>query len=478
MAPTPGKGSTIMRERLKDEHGAIAVLAALTIVILFAAVAFVIDISRLYHERQVLQNAVDFGSLAGAQDLPVQGTAQANIASAIARTVAIANAPQVATAGLTIQYQCVVGDRNSDGIPDPEDIPFVCGPTGTWSSGWVAKGNRMVHDCNPFAGDKCNTIRLTTSNTIPYYFAPVIGINTGNTGTVAAASCKGACGAAMAPVDVVMVLDRTGSMTTSDVANVKNAALSVLDFYDPSDQWIGLVTLPYGKGSPGSLGANGKCTAYGDRRTTPPTYQTYPTIAGSNLWWATSGLSQDYKNATGINPSSNLVQEINCLLRADDWVYSTSQGGAASGNHTNLGDSLDSARAMLSTYGRATVPDVIIFMTDGQANQPSSMQPCGYFNAKATTAKNAGQTIFTIAYGLDSPPVTCASSDSAAFRNKPATTNLALAATSSDDQWPGTCNPLENKDGDHYFCTPATADLEPVFRQVAAAAIETAHLID
>ena len=73
MTPTPGEGSTIMRERLKDEHGAIAVLAALTIVILFAAVAFVIDISRLYHERQVLQNAVDFGSLAGAQDLPVQG---------------------------------------------------------------------------------------------------------------------------------------------------------------------------------------------------------------------------------------------------------------------------------------------------------------------------------------------------------------------------------------------------------------------
>ena len=36
----------------------------------------------------------------------------------------------------------------------------------------------------------------------------------------------------------------------------------------------------------------------------------------------------------------------------------------------------------------------------------------------------------------------------------------------------------ENKDGDHYFCTPGTADLEPVFRQVAAAAIETAHLID
>ena len=217
-----------MRGRLKEERGAIAVLAALTIVILLAAVAFVIDISRLYHERQVLQNAVDFGSLAGAQDLPVQG-GPATIASANALKVATANAPQVTAANLTITYQCVVGDHDGDGAPDPGDVPFVCGPTGSWSSGWVPKGaTRLVHDCNPFAGDKCNTIRLSTSSTIPYYFAPVIGINTGSTGTVNAASCKGACGAASSPLDVVLVLDRTGSMTQPDVDNMKNAALSIL----------------------------------------------------------------------------------------------------------------------------------------------------------------------------------------------------------------------------------------------------------
>ncbi|MEO8424047.1 MAG: TadE/TadG family type IV pilus assembly protein [Actinomycetota bacterium] len=476
-----------MRDRLKEERGAIAVLAALTIVILLAAVAFVIDISRLYHERQVLQNAVDFGALAGAQDLPVQGAPQATIASTIARTVATANAPQVTAANLTIKFQCVVGDRNADGLPDPGDVPFVCGPTGSWTSGWVPKGtSRLIHDCNPFGGDKCNTINLTTSTTIPYYFAPVIGINSGSTGAVNAASCKGACGAAMAPIDVVIVLDRTGSMSAPDVANVKNAALSVLDFYDPVDQWIGLVSLPYGKGAPGSLGSTtGKCMAYGDRRTgsqgnpsPPPTYQQYPTSLGSTLWWNTTGLSQDYKTSTGINPNSNLVREINCLKRADDWVWATSQGGTANGNHTNLGDSLDAARAMLAgPSGRPTVPDVIIFMTDGVANQPSTMQPCGYFNAKATAAKDAGVTIFTIAYGVSS--VNCPNNDSVTFRNRPATFNLASAATQiSSDDVPGGCGPNENKDGDHYFCTPALADLEPVFRQVAAAAIETAHLID
>jgi Flp pilus assembly protein TadG len=465
--------------RLKDERGAIAVLTALTIVILFAAVAFVIDISRLYHERQVLQNAVDFGSLAGAQDLPVQGTPAATIANADALRVATANAPQVTAANLTITYQCVVGDHNADGLPDPGDVPFVCGPTGTWSSGWTPKsGGRLIHDCNPFAGDKCNTIRLTTTNTIPYYFAPVIGINTGSTGVVNAASCKGACGAVASPIDVVMVLDRTGSMTTTDVANVRNAAMSVLDFYDDSVQWVGMVSLPYGQ--PGSTN---KCIAYGDHRPKPPnplpspTFQLYPDSTAAD--WQAAALSSNYKNGTVINAADPLVQAITCLTRADDWVWSKSNGSPnnGSGNHTNLGDPLDAAREMLATQGRVNVPDVIIFMTDGQANQPSTLQPCKYFNDKATIAKTAGQAIFTIAYGVDN---TSQCPDNVQpFVGKLGTYNLASASTQPTfDETPGICTATENKDGDHYFCAPATADLEPVFRQVAAAAIGGAHLID
>jgi hypothetical protein len=260
-------------------------------------------------------------------------------------------------------------------------------------------------------------------------------------------------------------------MTPSDVANVKNAALSVLDFYEPAQQWIGMVSLPYGQ-------ASNRCVAFGDRRTRPPTFQVYPNPSAST--WQAAAMSQGYKRADGsINTSDPLVQQINCLQRAGDFVWAKSDGQPVngSGQHTNLGDPLDAARAMLAVQGRTDVPDVIIFMTDGQANQPSTRQPCGYFNNKATIAKDAGQTIFTIAYGLDSPPVNCASTDSAQFRSRPATTNLASAATDSIDDVPGGCGPNENRDGDHYFCTPGTSDLEPVFRQVAAAAIETAHLI-
>jgi len=454
-------------KRLDDERGAVAVLFALTLVVLFAAVAFTIDLSRLYHERQVLQNAVDFGALAGSENLPVQGSSAATITTQIAHDVAVANAPQAA-ASLSITYQCVIAVAN--GLPDLTQVPFVCGPSaGTWTSGWTLKPTKATHTCDPFAGDKCNTIRLTTSNTIPYYFAPVIGINTGSTGAVNAASCNGACGAASAPLDVVMVLDRTGSMTQSDVDNVKNAALSILGFYDSSTQWVGLVELPY------KDPAN-PCYAYGNSAATPPTYQMYPNT--SMATWQVVPLSNNFTNSNGtLNNGSAIVQAVNCMQRAGNNVMAKSDNGAPSGNHTNLGDPLDAARQMLAAEGRANVPDVIIFETDGQANQPSTRQPCAYFNNMATTAKSGGVTVFTLAYGLDQPPVKC--TDSALpWSGKYATTNLAAAATNSTDDVPGGCGPNENKDGDDYFCVPGSTDLEPIFKAAAVASVNAPHLIE
>ena len=136
-------------------------------------------------------------------------------------------------------------------------------------------------------------------------------------------------------------------------------------------------------------------------------------------------------------------------------VNGTNQTNAG---HTNLGDPLDAARAMLAAQGRATVPDVIIFETDGQANQPNTLQPCNYFNTKANAAKAAGQTIFTIAYGLDNPPVKCDfdTSGSPFVRQVRHHQPGGAATQPSPDDVPGGCGLNENKDGDHYFCTPGS----------------------
>lgn len=465
------------RKRLRAEDGAVTIIAALLIVALFASIAFALDLARLRHERQLLQTAVDLGALAGAGKLPVQGSGEANAAIATASRVALDNDPRLASGGLNISFRCVVTDPEGNGGADSTDVRFACGPDGGggWPDGWSTRRGRAYHACDPFGGEKCNTIVLQASNIVKYFFAPVMGINQGSTGAVNGASCKGFCGQPSSPLDVVLVLDRTGSMTQADVGNVKNAALSILDFYDSSQQWVGLVALPYGQ--PGN-----KCIANHP--------QLYP---NSNMTtWQNVPISNDYSSASGgLNTSSALVRGVNCLLRAPIagdrtpypppgqpvLAYSDGQPTGGSGSHTNLGDPLDAARAMLAAQGRANVPDVIIFETDGQANQPSTRLPCSYFNTKATTAKAAAVIIFSLAYGLDSPPVRCTDS-SGSFRNVYATTNLAGVATNSNDNLPGGCATSENTDGDNYFCVPGSSDLEPIFRAAAVAALTRSRLID
>ena len=405
-----------LRKRAGDESGAVVVLFALVLVVLFGAVAFAIDLSRLFHERQVLQNAVDFGALAGAQELPAQGAIQGGLAEAEARKVALDNAPWLDPATINVTFKCVVGDRDGDGQADLADIPYICGPAaGTWTTDWKVKGGRAQHLCNPYAGDKCNTVVVRTSNIVNYIFAPVIGIEQGNTGSVSAASCRGACGAEPSPLDVVMVIDRTGSMTAADLANAKNAALSVLDFYDSSSQHVGVVALPYGR--PGD-----PCNVNNP--------QLYPQSAAS--FWQVNPLSSDYDNANGsLNTLSSIVQRINCLRISPTVTVRVNGVDRTGAGHTNLGDPLDAAREMLLTQGRSDVDDVIIFMTDGEANQPDTLLPCNYLNAKANIAKAADQTIYTIGYGIAG--ARCQRDSSGPFRNAYATTNLASAATASID---------------------------------------------
>ena len=150
-------------------------------------------------------------------------------------------------ATISISFKCVVGDRDGDGQADLADIPYICGPaTGTWTptEGEARSGAAPVQ---PLRRRQVQHRGGRTSNVVDYIFAPVIGIEQGNTGSVSAASCRGACGAEPSPLDVVMVIDRTGSMTCADLVNAKNAALSVLDFYDSSQQHVGVVALPYGR---------------------------------------------------------------------------------------------------------------------------------------------------------------------------------------------------------------------------------------
>ncbi len=94
-------------------------------------------------------------------------------------------------------------------------------------------------------------------------------------------------------------------------------------------------------------------------------------------------LSTDFTRPDGtLNTASAIVQKVNCLVRSPTVTVTVNGTTQTNAGHTNLGDPLDAARAMLAAQGRPTVPDVIIFETDGQANQPNTLQPCNYFNTQ------------------------------------------------------------------------------------------------
>jgi hypothetical protein len=444
-------------DRLRDESGAVVVITALLLVVLMGSVAFAIDLARLRHERQVLQTAVDLGALAGSGKLPAQGVDEANEAIATARRIALENAPQLAGATLDISFRCAVSDPEGNGGADSTDVQFACGPDGGggWPDGWNSRRGRAFHACDPYIGEKCNTIVLRASNIVNYFFAPVLGIDQGSTGSVAGASCKGFCGQPSSPLDVAMVLDRSTSMTPADMANLKNAALSVLDFYDPALQHVALVALPY-------THPTNKCIAN--------PIQNYPAVG---RMWQVTGLSSDYKSGGTLNAGSEIVQRINCLQRATNLTRVTPNGSG----HTDLGDPMATAHDIVVNDGRPDVPDVIIFMTDGEANQPRFNQPCDYLVDRALDAQDDAVGVYVIAYGVAA--ARCTYDSSGTYSGAFASTSSADAASGdSDDNSPGGCAADENTDGDFYFCESGSSDLEPVFRQIAVDALERSRLID
>ena len=60
---------TVVRSRIGDERGAVAVIVAIFMVVFLAIAALVIDLGALYDHDRELQSAADAGALAGAQEL-------------------------------------------------------------------------------------------------------------------------------------------------------------------------------------------------------------------------------------------------------------------------------------------------------------------------------------------------------------------------------------------------------------------------
>jgi hypothetical protein len=300
-----GKSAGYVRSEHAQHHGErgqMLVLGILVIVVVMGFTALSVDVGFFLRHRAVVQQAVDAAALAGSQALPDDPVA----AEQLARDYAEKN-----------------------GIdPDTLDVSFRC-----TSEYQVA--------CDPAAG-KWDTIQVSGGLDVPFFFAPVLQVTQAGDScwfdscpvVETAAACRGLCGSSpTVPVDVVQILDRTGSMSGDDMQNAKKAAETLLETFNPDLHRVGLGVL-----GPG-LSASNACQS------------------GLPGEWLPVHLSDDYQNPGGqLNNGSRLVDTIHCL--------GTSSVG------TDLGDPIRAAVAELQANGRPDTKWGIILLTDGAANTP------------------------------------------------------------------------------------------------------------
>jgi hypothetical protein len=326
------------RRGKRREGGQILVLFELCLIVMLLFVAMVIDLGFLRNNKQILVNTVDAAALAGGSMLPVTGATGKTSANALINYTIKADYPDLPPSAYTdgtirITYKCLIG-VDGTGKPRIADVPNACDPTNTIkakpgghtppvASDFIGAGPTRSSDCDPSAYnsttskyDKCNVVVVEASSTTQYAFAPVGGVNSGSSGTVSSAACKGPCGASIVvPVDLVIILDRTMSMAfpsatdsfgNNKITSLQNAALAVLKVYDPAQQRVALgLTGPSKINATTGAPVTGSCNSqYGEadnpNKSTQTTLSAAVTTTGTTIK-VNAAYSLPFPTSTGIN---------------------------------------------------------------------------------------------------------------------------------------------------------------------------------
>ena len=399
-----GGRSSAPRRLVSDESGQVLLLTGALMAIFLVVVALVVDIGHTRLVQRQLQAGVDAAALAGAQDLP-DGT--------VARTTAE-------------QYSPTPGSKNAVNTVDNATTSALvrCIPS--------------IPGCNTRYAT-ANAITVTSTSTVPTFFARIIGISS-LTVTAKATACF-PC--SVRPLDIMLILDRTGSMCAGtpgddpnsnpqrcgDLAAALEGVSRFVSLMDPKLDRVGLAVTPPATGPQAGQGDSPD-----DACAKPTSGNNYYGFDAWAPWWDTHGstgyrsqdrafyvvssLSDDdvdnnpaddyvIKDANGnwdLNPSSDLVSKLACTKAAGSTSYVVA---------------IDEAVRELAQHGRSDVQDVIVFFTDGGANtthdngthwsgnSPWFNRPCGSGVQAANNAKQISDSqgrhtaIYTIGYDLE-----------------------------------------------------------------------------
>ncbi len=329
-------------------HGATIVLMLLLLVVIVGMVAFSVEVGRMFLLRCQMQTAVDAGALAA--NLKLQQDPQAlEEAAAAARDFIQQNH---VGRGVTVPTHAIdveIGQWNDD--------------TGTF----------VVTSVSP------NAVRVSArQDDEPFFFGRIFGRTSYGAPASATASGSGR------PLDIVMVLDMSGSMGSSGrIQALRNAApafVDVIEEYGGSDQ---IAVIGYGV-DPDDFnpGQHGNGAPY----TNVPAHL-YPPTSSYRVGVLEGALTDDFDSLrNNVLTTSNLV--------SNKYGGGTPIGaGIRDGAHY-----LRNAPAARTEVNNVPVEKVMVMMSDGYANKPSG-NGSGYALAMADYAASLGVTVYTISLG-------------------------------------------------------------------------------
>ena len=441
--------------QVRIERGQILPIVAVALVALLGIAAFSIDVGYAYYAKRQIQAATDSAALAGAQDLPDTATAFATAAD-----YAAANTPANIGA-FTFTYEA------------------KCTATA------VVAGN-CTSSVNP------NSLVVTAKGSTKTWFAGMFGVDKFDVS--AHANACSPCSST--PVDIVIVIDRTGSMCTETDSNgcidlnfAKDGVRTMLKALNPPYAEVGMVAFPPVQTTSAAL----KCSTPYNSLSTKVDLKGVKDDQAMNGYdatgrgYLTDQINGTYKKADGtLDPASGL------------WLH-TMPGGKTSciqsEYSTSYTEALRQAKAELVAHGRVNVPDFIVFLTDGEANigsvyaqtgglYPKSgaddQKPCGTAITLANGYKTTDNiTIYAIGYDLGNANCTgggfhsakagggygtCATISSTCWHYRDAVTELTAGGTTitSNDALTQIASPGKFKN------QPSPGDLSTIFAAIAA----------
>ncbi|HZP74038.1 MAG TPA: pilus assembly protein TadG-related protein [Gaiellaceae bacterium] len=399
----------------RNEDGQSIIIVVVFLVVLLGFCALTIDVGHAYLAQRRLQASVDAAALAGADSLPDTAAAQAGAA----------------------QYGNG-GDNTPDGV---DDVQMTV----------ATKCLTSVPGCTT-----ANAVTVTETGSVKTAFGGLFGI--GSFDVNAKATACSPCGSK--PLDIMLVLDRTGSMCTTDTGqddhpectdmqNARNGMETFLSLMDPKLDEVGLAVLP-------PAPASNSCTTTGS-----------PYYDDQSAQYVVVPLSNNYATSTGqLVSNSPLVSTINCE-QAD--------------GTTSYANAIEAAQNELVTNGRPGVQKVIVLLSDGAANTGPSFMPASYRNtpchqgiASSATAQSSGTIVYAIGYDVGHD---VCKSRSGSLESPSISALQALEGIASPAGQGG--SPCDSTLTTNYCNQPNAAQLNTIFSKVAQDLLQgTSRLID